>query len=299
MLRHTTLRFLAISAFAFAISSCGGGEPNLYDQGKTHQQTASTPVRVGTIPKQAPPQVVGESAIVIDAESGRVLYAKNADSIRPVASTQKLVTALTVISAGNVNKQVTIQSSDTRCEPTKLYLRPGETYSRTDLMRALIVKSGNDVARALARDVGGSQEGFAVMMNRKAASLGMRHSNFVNPNGLPAQGQYSTARDIAIAARAAYQVPLIRSWTRIKSYTFRYSDGRTKFLENTNRLLKSVPYCDGMKTGTTNAAGRCLVSSGTLNGRSAIVVVLKSNSAHIWKDSEKLLRWALERDAAE
>lgn len=299
MLRRTILRFIAFSSFAIAISSCGGGEPELYGNGRLPQPNNNTPVRVGTIPKQAPPLVFGESAIVIDANSGRVLYAKNADSVRPVASTQKLVTALAVISAGNVNKRVTIQASDTKCEPSKLYLRPGETYSRTDLMRALIVKSGNDVARALARDVGGSQEGFAAIMNRKAASLGMRHSNFLNPNGLPAEGQYSTARDIAIASRAAYQVPLIRSWTRIKSYTFQYSDGRTKRLENTNRLLKSVPYCDGMKTGTTNAAGRCLVSSGTLNGRSAIVVVLKSNSTHIWNDSEKLLRWALEREAAE
>lgn len=299
MFRRTILHLIAFSSFAIAISSCGGGEPDLHSNGRLPQPNNSTPVRVGTIPKQAPPQVFGESAIVIDANSGRVLYAKNADSVRPVASTQKLVTALAVISAGNINKAVTIQASDTQCEPTKLYLRSGETYSRTDLMRALVVKSGNDVARALARDVGGSQEGFASMMNRKAASLGMRHSNFVNPNGLPAEGQYSTARDIAIAARAAYQVPLIRSWTRIKSYTFQYSNGRTKRLENTNRLLKSVPYCDGMKTGTTNAAGRCLVSSGTLNGRSAIVVVLKSNSAHIWNDSEKLLRWALEREAAE
>jgi D-alanyl-D-alanine carboxypeptidase (penicillin-binding protein 5/6) len=299
MLRRTILRFIALSSFAVAISSCGGGEPALYgNDGRITQPTSNAPVRVSTIPKQAPPQVYGESAIVIDAHSGRVLYAKNADQIRPVASTQKIITALTVISAGNVNKTVTITSSDTQCEPTKLYVSPGQTYSRQELMKALMVKSGNDVARALARDVGGSQEGFASMMNRKSASLGMRNSRFVNPNGLPAEGQYSTARDIAIAARAAYQVPLIRSWTNTKSYSFRYSNGRTKYLENTNRLLKSVPYCDGMKTGTTNAAGRCLVSSGSLNGRSTIVVVLKSNSANIWKDSEKLLRWSLERDPA-
>lgn len=298
MLRRSTFRFLASTAFVIAISSCGNGEPNVFDDGRLAPSTANTPVRVGTIPKLAPPQVYAQSAIVIDAHSGRVLYAKNADSVRPVASTQKIITALAVISAGNVNKTFVIEKSDTLCEPTKLYLRPGETYTRSYLMQALMVKSGNDVARALARDVGGSQQGFSAMMNRKAVSLGMRHSNFVNPNGLPAKGQYSTARDIAIAARAAYRVPLIRSWTRIKSYTFKYSDGRTKRLTNTNRLLKSVPYCDGMKTGTTNAAGRCLVSTGTLNGRSTIVVVLKSNSANVWKDSERLLRWSLEREPA-
>lgn len=299
MLRRTILRFIALSSFAIAISSCGGGEPALYgDEGRLTQPTANTPVRVGTIPRQAPPQIYGQSAIVIDAHSGRVLYAKNADSVRPVASTQKIITALTVIGAGNINKTVTIQTSDTRCEPTKLYVSPGQTYTRQELMKALMVKSGNDVARALARDVGGSQEGFSSMMNRKAASLGMKKSRFVNPNGLPAAGQHSTARDIAIAARAAYRLPLIRSWVNIKAYRFRYSNGKTKLLENTNRLLKSVPYCNGMKTGTTNAAGRCLVSTGSLNGRDTIVVVLKSNSANIWKDSERLLRWSLERNPA-
>ena len=105
----------------------------------------------------------------------------------------------------------------------------------------------------------GSQEGFSSLMNQKAASLGMRNSNFINPNGLPQPGQYSTARDMAIAARAAYRSPLIRSFTATKGFTFRFNDGRTRFIENTNKLLKTVPYCDGLKTGTTNAAGRCLV----------------------------------------
>jgi D-alanyl-D-alanine carboxypeptidase (penicillin-binding protein 5/6) len=214
-----------------------------------------------------------------------------------VASTQKIITALCVLDAGNIDKTVVIDTSDTTCEPTKLYLKAGERYSRRELLKVLVVKSANDVARALARDVGGSQEGFAALMNRKAARLGMRNSNFINPNGLPNAGQYSTARDMAIAARTAYRSPLFRSYAATKAFTFHYSNGRTREVENTNRLLKSVPYCDGMKTGTTNAAGRCLVASGSLNGRSAIIVVLKSNTANVWKDSEKLLRWALERPA--
>ncbi len=256
-------------------------------------------VRTATIPLTPPPPVVAESAIVIEPVSGRVLYAKNADTERPVASTQKLLTALVVMDTGNIDKPVTISSDDTRCEPTKLYLKPGEVHSRRDLLRVLMVKSANDVGRALARDVGGSQEGFSALMNRKASALGMRHSRFLNPHGLPAEGQYSTARDIAIASRAAWRSQTIRSFTALKSTTFRHSDGRVKTLTNTNKLLKRVPYCDGLKTGTTNAAGRCLVSSGTLGNRSAIVVVLKSNSANVWNDSEKLLRWALERPAAE
>ena len=102
----------------------------------------------------------------------------------------------------------------------------------------------------------------------------------------------------SIAARAAYRSPLLRSFAATKIFTFRFNDGHTREIENTNKLLKTLPYCDGLKTGTTNAAGRCLVSSGSLNGRSVIVVVLKSNTPNIWTDSTKLLRWALERPAA-
>lgn len=283
------------------LASCGRDPAprTSYPTRQSQPLVAEPVVRTATIPLTAPPAIAGESAIVIDAQSGRVLYAKNADQPRPVASTQKLVTALVAMDTGNIDKRVTISADDTRCEPTKLYLKPGEVHSRRELLKVLMVKSANDVGRALARDIAGSQEGFSAMMNRKAASLGMRNSRFLNPHGLPAEGQYSTARDIAIASRAAWHNPTIRSMTSMKSVTFRHSDGRVKTLENTNKLLKRVPYCDGLKTGTTNAAGRCLVSSGSLNGRSAIVVVLKSNSANIWNDSEKLLRWALERPAAE
>lgn len=257
------------------------------------------PARLGSVPPAAPPAVAAESAIVIDPDSGRVLYAKNADVLRPVASTQKIVTALCVLDAGDLDKTVNIEKSDGACEPTKLDLRPGETYARRDLLKALMVKSANDVGRALARDVGGTQEGFADLMNQKAASLGMRNSHFTNPHGLPDPSQHSTARDMAIAARAAYRSPLLRSYVATKAFQFQFSDGRPpRLLENTNRVLKTLPYCNGMKTGTTNLAGRCLVATGSLNGRSAIIVVMKSNTPNVWKDGEKLLRWALERPAA-
>lgn len=291
------VRLAALAFTAALITSCGGNPPPPLSstQRVPVAGQADSPVRVASIPASPPPPVVGESAIVIDAVSGRVLYAKNADLPRPVASTQKIVTALCVLDAGNIDKPITIEASDSACEPTNLGVKSGEIYSRRELLKVLMVKSANDIARSLARDVGGSQESFAAIMNQKAASLGMRNSNFINPNGLPNSGQYSTARDMAIAARAAYRSPLIRSYTATKSFTFRFNDGRSRFLENTNRLLKSVPYCDGFKTGTTNAAGRCLVATGSLNGRSVIVVVLKSTTPNIWKDSSKLLAWALER----
>lgn len=293
MSRPFCVRFVALCFTVASMASCGGNPPPR--RFPVAQPVIKQPaVRTAT----APPPVVGESAIVIDVASGRVLYAKNADLPRAVASTQKIITALCVLEAGDIDRPVVIETSDTRCEPTKLDLKPGEHYSRRELLKVLVVKSANDVARALARDVGGSQEGFAALMNRKATALGMRNSNFINPNGLPMAGQYSTARDMAIAARSAYRSPLFRSYAATKAFTFHFNNGKTRQIENTNRLLKSIPYCDGMKTGTTNAAGRCLVASGSLNGRSAIVVVLKSTTPNIWKDSEKLLRWALERPAA-
>jgi D-alanyl-D-alanine carboxypeptidase (penicillin-binding protein 5/6) len=290
-------RLAALCFTAALVTSCGGNPP------PHRQATAVAPVArpvsgSAMIPPTPPPPIAGESAIVIDVQSGRVLYAKNADVPRAVASTQKIITALCILDAGNIDAPVTIDASDAACEPTKLNLQPGEQYSRRELLKVLVVKSANDVARALARDVGGSQDGFAALMNRKAASLGMRNSNFINPNGLPMAGQYSSARDMAIAARAAYRSPLFRSYAATQSFTFRFNNGRTREIENTNRLLKTIPYCDGMKTGTTNVAGRCLVASGSLNGRSAITVVLKSNTPNIWKDSEKLLRWALEWPAS-
>jgi len=298
MSRLLCVRLFALAFTGALITSCGGVPGPLPQQRSVQSAQRAAAPSSSIIPPTPPPPVVAESAIVIDVASGKVLYAKNADKPRPVASTQKIVTALCVLDAGNIDKTVIIKSIDGACEPTKLDLKPGESYPRRDLLKVLMVKSANDVARALARDVGGDLDSFASLMNRKSASLGMRNSNFVNPNGLPATNQYSTARDMAIAARAAYRSPLIRSFTATKAFQFRYNDGRTRRIENTNHLLKSVPYCDGLKTGTTNAAGRCLVCSGSLNGRAVIVVVLKSTTPNVWKDSSKLLAWALERPAS-
>lgn len=294
---HLT-RLAAMFASLVMVTACGGSPPPRPSSPNPPQVVVpAQPARAGA-PAQAPPPVVAQSAIVVDPDSGTVLYAKNADVPRAVASTQKIITALCVLDAGDIDRTVVIDKSDGACEPTKLDLKPGETYTRRELLKALMVKSANDVARALARDVGGSQEGFSAMMNRKAASLGMKNSRFLNPHGLTLPGQQSTARDMAIAARAAYRSPLLRSYVATKAFDFQYSDGRTRLLENTNRILKSVPYCNGMKTGTTDASGRCVICTGSLNGRSAIVVLLKSNTPNIWKDGEKLLRWALESPTA-
>ncbi|MEO5753738.1 MAG: D-alanyl-D-alanine carboxypeptidase family protein [Chthoniobacterales bacterium] len=241
------------------------------------------------------PQTRAASVIVEDARTGEVLYEKNADATRAAASTQKLLTALIVAESGNLARQVRVQPVDTRAEPVRLNIKSGETYQRIDLLRALLVKSPNDVARCLARDNAGSIELFAERMNAKARSLGAFHSNFVNPNGLPIADQYSTARDLAIIARAAYANPTIRSIVCLPQLVFRYANGRTRELENTNKVLKRLPYCNGMKTGYTEAAGHCLIASGTIPGRDVIVVVLGDSKSRVWEDASALLSWGLKK----
>lgn len=239
------------------------------------------------------PKTSAASVIVVDANTGKILYEKNADQIRPPASTQKLLTALIVAESGFLDKPVTVQPSDTLCEPVKLGIKAGDSYRRIELLRALLVKSPNDVARCLARDNAGSVEAFAEIMNRRARELGAVHSHFVNPNGLPVPGQYSTARDLALIARAAYANPTIRSIVCLPRLVFRYANGRTRELQNTNKLLSRLPYCNGMKTGYTDAAGKCLIASGTRPGRDVIVVVLGDSSSRVWRDASALLSWGL------
>jgi serine-type D-Ala-D-Ala carboxypeptidase (penicillin-binding protein 5/6) len=241
----------------------------------------------------AVPNTRANSVMVVDARTGNVLHEKNADQPRPAASTQKLLTALIIAETGYLDRPVRVEQIDTFAEPVRLNIRPGETYQRIDLLRALLVKSPNDVARCLARDNAGSLDGFADKMNAKAQMLGATHSHFINPNGLPMPGQYSTARDLAIIARAAYANPTIRSIVCLPQLVFRYANGRTRELENTNKVLKRLPFCNGMKTGYTEAAGHCLIASGSRAGRDIIVVVLGDTKSGVWTDAASLLSWGL------
>ena len=177
--------------------------------------------------------------------------------------------------------------------PTKLYVKTGERYTRQQLLTALLVKSPNDVARALARDNAGNLEDFAAKMNARMARMGGESSHFVNPNGLPVEDQYSTARDMARVARAAYFNPLLREIMRTKHCMFRYATGKTIPLQNTNRVLRTYSFCNGMKTGYTDAAGHCLISSGSWGGKDMIAVVLGSNKARVWQESALLLAYGL------
>ncbi len=227
------------------------------------------------------PDVHAVAVMVFDPRSGHVLYEKNADEHRPPASTQKLLTSLIVAEAGNLDKIVTVEASDTWAEPVKLNFKPGDRYTRYQLLQVLLVHSMNDVARCLARDNAGSIEDFAAKMNQKAAELGLNNSHFVNPNGLPVPGQDPCARDMARIAQAAYANRILRSIVCLKSLDFHYADGRSREFKNTNKVLQSYALCNGMKTGYTEAAGHCLVASGENEGRDVIVVVLGGRQGNL------------------
>jgi len=259
---------------------------------KSKEESDSIPAPTEYTPEGIP-KTTAASVIVVDANTGKILYEKNPDQFRAPASTQKLLTALIVAETGFLDRMVTVQPTDTMAEPVKLNIKAGDTYQRIDLLRALLVKSPNDVARCLARDNAGSIDAFAAVMNKRAQQAGAVHSHFVNPNGLPVPGQYSTARDLSLIARAAYGNPTIRSIVCLPQLVFRFANGRTRELENTNKLLRRLPYCNGMKTGYTDAAGKCLIASGTRPGRDVIVVVLGDSSSHVWRDASALLSWSL------
>jgi serine-type D-Ala-D-Ala carboxypeptidase (penicillin-binding protein 5/6) len=267
-------------------------------QRRTHRSAAKSrdsdeePIPTQTVPGSVP-KTGASSVIVINVSNGQVLYEKNPDQSRAPASTTKLLTGLIVAETGALDRPVTVAQVDTLAEPVKLNIKPGEIYSRIDLLRALLVKSPNDVARCVARDNAGSIEAFAEKMNQRALALGATHSHWVNPNGLPDARQYSTARDLSTIARAAYANPTIRSIVCLRQLVFRFSNGRTRELENTNQLLKRLPYCNGMKTGYTEAAGKCLIASGSRPGKDIIVVVLGDSHSGVWRDAGALLAWAL------
>jgi D-alanyl-D-alanine carboxypeptidase (penicillin-binding protein 5/6) len=241
------------------------------------------------------PAINAASYILVDARNGGVIAARNADTVRGVASTQKLLTALIVAEAGDLDRSIKVVASDCAVEPSKLNVKPGEVYTRRQLLIAFLVKSSNDVANVLARDNAGSVAAFSAKMTAKARSLGAMNSVFRNPHGLTAKGQYSTARDMARIALAAYRNPVIRDAVRRKYYTFKYASGRTTTLENTNDLLGRMAECDGMKTGYTNPAGRCLISCAHTRGREVILVQLGTKTKYIWNDGAKMMRYGLER----
>jgi len=228
---------------------------------------------------------VGGDAMIITDGSGKALFAQNADLRREVASTQKLVTALVITRAGNLDKKVTITAQDAACSPTKLPNSVGGTYTRRELLQAMLVLSANDAARALARDNAGSEAAFGAKMTQMARSVGAGNSVFKTSSGLAAAGQYSTARDMAAIARAAYRDPLIRNAARTKFLPWRDAKGGSHTLRNSNRVLQRHANATGLKIGYTGAAGHCLVLSWEEAGRTVFAVVLGGKNELFWVEA--------------
>jgi len=242
---------------------------------------------------QQEPNVVAESAALLDTFTGEFLYKKNEDARQYPASATKILTALVVVEAGDLDKLVTVQPTDTKVEPSSLDLKPGEQYTRRQLLYGLLLKSANDVALALARDNAGSVEAFVEKMNRRAAELGAASSHFANPHGLHDPNHYTTAHDLALVARAAMQQPFLREIVSTIYYNWKSPSRGAYQLRNHNRLLRHFAGCNGLKTGYTRAAQQVLVSSALREGHEVISVVLHTNKPGIWDDSKTLLSYGL------
>lgn len=215
------------------------------------------------------------SAIVVDADSGKVLYADDADGLRHPASTTKLMTLFLLFEAMEAGRltldsDLVVSSFAASRAPSKLGLPPGSTIKVRDALYGLAVRSANDVASVVAENLGGSEEAFARRMTARAREIGMMRTNFANASGLPDERQISTARDLAILGSAIRQrFPAYAPLFATESFTF---GGRT--YTATNKLLGRVPGVDGMKTGFVNASGFNLVATARRNGRGVVVVVI-------------------------
>jgi D-alanyl-D-alanine carboxypeptidase (penicillin-binding protein 5/6) len=237
--------------------------------------------------------VVAQSAAVVDSYSGDFLFAKNENAKQYPASSTKILTALIVIESGDLDHLVAVDLADTKVEPSSLGLKPGEQYTRRQLLFGLLLKSANDVAMALARDNAGSVSAFADKMNLRAAQLGATSSHFVNPHGLHDPNHYTTAHDLVLIGRAAMQQPLFREIVSTVYYTWRAPSGQIDQLRNHNRLLRHFAGCNGLKTGYTRIAQQVLVSSALRGGHEVISVVLHTDKPGIWDDSKTLLSYGL------
>lgn len=220
------------------------------------------------------------SAILMDVDSGRVLYEQNADAKMLIASTTKILTALVAIREGDLNDVVTVSREAAYTEGSSMYLKVGEKLTLETLLYGLLLCSGNDAALALTECAGGLTP-FVALMNEKAAALGMAHTSFANPNGLDADGHYSTARDMAVLAAAAVENPTFRRICSSRSVTI-----GQRTMENHNRLLRQVEGCVGLKTGYTQAAGRTLVSCTERDGCRLVAVTLQDGND--WADHAAL-----------
>ena len=232
--------------------------------------------------------VSAQAAVVINADNGQVLYAKNAENQQAMASTTKIMTALlTLEEAAKENKIVTISEQVAAVEGSSMYLNAGDRLSLKDLAIGMLTVSGNDAAYGAAVAIGGSEEEFAQLMNAREKELGMEHTNFVTASGLDADEHYSTALDMAKLGAAAIQnEDFLAICSKTQSTATFVNPPRTQSYSNHNKLLKLYQGCIGIKTGFTKKAGRCLVSAAERDGVRLVAVTL--NAPDDWNDHIKL-----------
>ncbi len=236
----------------------------------------------------APEEISAVSAIVIEAQTGTVLYEKNADERRAMASTTKIMTALLTIEAGDPDREFTVDPLAIRVEGTSMGLREGDRVSRRDLLYGILLPSGNDAANAAAVSVAGSIPAFAERMNERAQQLGLSDTHFVTPSGLDADGHYTTARDLAKLAAFAMRDELFREIVSCTSADVEFGNPPYKrTLYNSNKMLRRYSGATGVKTGFTDNARRCLVSAAERDGVTLVAVTL--NAPDDWNDHTKML----------
>lgn len=245
-------------------------------------------------PHDSPPPVSASSWILYDELTDSVLASWDADTPRPMASITKIMTVLLALENGNLDDPVTISEKAAGTGGQEIGLVAGETVTLGALVRAAMVRSGNDAAAAIAEHIGGSVDGFVAMMNTRAAELGMENTRFANPHGLDANGHYSSPRDMLIVGRHAMAIPEFAEIARARALTFPDApDGTARSATNTNRILNSYPGVIGIKTGETPRAGLTYVGATERQGRRVFAVVFGSvgRRAH-FSDAIMLYEWA-------
>ncbi len=258
--------------------------------------TLLLPIPTEVIAKPAQLEINAAGAIVIDAKTGQVLYEKNSNKQLAPASTTKIMTAILAIESNRLDEKTTISKNAASVQGSTMHLQEGQLISLRELVTGLMMRSGNDAAIAIAEFLSGSVDKFIVEMNKKTREIGAIHTKFQNPHGLPTKDHYSTAYDLAWIARYAMNNPTFAEIVSTRNTSIDWEDSagneHEQNLKNTNKLLWMLDEADGIKTGTTNEAGPCLVSSATKDDQRLIAVTL--NDKNRWEDSQKLLNWGFE-----
>ncbi len=240
------------------------------------------------------PSVSAKSAVLIEGGSGALIYQKNADEIRPMASTTKIMTALVAIEAAPLDTVIKAPACAVNTEGSSIYLVEGEELTLEQLLYALLLESANDAAVTIAVGISGSVEAFADRMNVKAAELGLTHTHFANPHGLDDPNHYTTARELAVITQHAMKNACFRTIVSTRKTTIPHAgtDG-VRLLVNHNKLLRLYEDCIGVKTGYTSKSGRCLVSAAERDGVTVIAVTLCASDD--WNDHRKMLDYGFSR----